>query len=136
MILQLGKNGESFDPNAPPPRTKAKFAMMEANRSEWAQWIHDKYENREHPFNGDAVSVADVKLAMRSMFNPEPSDKAVREELLRLSGDAKIVQAQQRIGNRVLTRRLIVMRNAKQWSEYGPTALYKHYEQTVLGIQT
>jgi hypothetical protein len=133
LVLKYGEQGRGVDPYAYPPQTSAKQAMLEANRSEWAQWIHDKFHLREHPFIGDAVSVDDVKIGMGEQFRPLPSDKVIRDELFSLADGAISIQAQRRLkGGKTETKRLIVLRDIERWKNAGLAELYDHYEETVI----
>ncbi|OOG55229.1 hypothetical protein B0E47_10625 [Rhodanobacter sp. B05] len=133
LVLHYGMNGDGFDPNAPPPQTAAKRVMMEANRSEWAQWLNDKFQAREYPFVGDAVAVDDVKTAMGERFHPMPSDKVIRDELFNLADGAVSIQAQRKTKvGKTETKRVIVLRSIKKWQDAGISALYEHYEEAVI----
>ena len=132
LCLAYGRDASSFDPNAAPPQTAAKCAMMEAVRADWAQRIHDEYAAGRWPFGGDAVTVADVMLMLGNEYQPMPSSRAVHQELFALDDGVYSVLAQRRNGAVKEQRRVIVLRNISSWKEAGPTALYAHYDETVI----
>jgi hypothetical protein len=132
LCLAYGKDAAVFNPNAAPLQTTAKTAMMETNRGGWAQRMRDAFGAREWPFIGDAVAVSDVITLLGEEFRPAPSDKAIRCEILSMSNGAYSVAAQRRHAGRVLTKRLIVLRDIDRWKEAGTTALYAHYEETTV----
>ncbi|GLQ95147.1 DUF5906 domain-containing protein [Dyella acidisoli] len=134
MVLKIWeKYGADFDPDAPAPQTKAKKEMLEANRSEWAQWMHDSFESRAWPFNGDAVAVDDVKTAMGERFRPMPSDAAIRNELSNIVTGSTRMQAMRKMGGKKTeSKRVFVLRNIQSWIDAGPSALYDHYVETVI----
>jgi len=132
LVLKYGKDAASFDPNAAPPQTMAKRNMMEAMRASWAERMRDEFDAGNWPFNGDAVSVSDVKLLLGSDYQPQPSDKAVRDELLVMAPGAYSVLAQRRQGGTIQQKRVVVLRNISNWKEAGPTALFAHYNETVV----
>ena len=132
LILRYETEAAGFDPNAAPPQTAAKCAMMEANRGGWAQRMRDAFEAREVPFNGDAVAVSDVIAWLGDEFRPAPSDRAVRTELLSMADGAYSVLAQRRQGRTIQQKRVVVLRNISSWKEAGPSALFTHYDETVV----
>lgn len=132
LVLRFGKDAVSFDPNAAPPQTQAKRAMMEATRGDWAQLMRDTYNAGLWPFDGDAVAVSDVKLLLGCEYQPQPSDRAIHQELLSMAEGAYSVLAQRRQGGTVQQKRVIVLRNISSWKEAGPTALYDHYYEAVV----
>ena len=133
LVLRLfGKDADSFDPHAAPPQTAAKRAMMEAGRGDWAQLMHDESGARNWPFSGDAVAVSDVRLLLGSEYQPQPSDRAIHQELLSMGDGAYCVLAQRRQRGIIQQKRVVVLRNINSWKEAGPTALYAHYDETVV----
>jgi len=132
LVLRFGKDADSFDPHAAPPQTAAKRAMMEAGRGDWAQLMHDESGARNWPFSGDAVAVSDVKLLLGSEYQPQPSDRAIHQELLSMGDGAYCVLAQRRQRGIIQQKRVVVLRNINSWKEAGPTALYAHYDETVV----
>jgi len=133
LILRLfGKDAESFDPHAAPPKTAAKRAMMEAGRGDWAQLMRDTFNAGLWPFNGDAVAVADVRLLLGCEYQPQPSDRAIHQELLSMAERAYSVLAQRRQGGTIQQKRVVVLRHIRSWKEAGPTALYANYDETVI----
>lgn len=129
LVLHLGKNGEGFNPNDAPPKTNAKHRMLEANRAPWAERLHDAHATKEGPFAADAVSIESIKAWLGDDHHPKPSDKAIRDELMRLAPDAQPMQAQKRVGGTLKSKRLFVIRNVAQWEQAGPAALYEDYEK-------
>jgi hypothetical protein len=131
--IRYGKDQASFDPNVPPPQTLAKLAMMEASRGVWAQRMRDAFDCNEWPFNGDAVAVSDVIALLGEEFKPEPSHKAILTELLSMADGARNVLAQRRYAHGTKQKRVVVLRNVDGWENAGASALYAHYEKTVMG---
>jgi len=133
LILRLfGKDADSFNPHAAPPPTAAKRAMMEAGRGDWAQRMHDEFDAGNWPFNGDAVAASDVRLLLGGEYQPPPSDRAIHQELLSMADGAYSALAQRRQGAGPQQKRVIVLRNISSWKKAGPTALYAHYDETVV----
>jgi len=133
LVLRLfGKDADSFDPHAAPPQTAAKRAMMEAGRGDWAQRMHDEFGAGNWPFNGDAVAASDVRLLLGGEYQPPPSDRAIHQELLSMADGACSALAQRRQGTGPQQKRVILLRNISSWKEAGPTALYAHYDETVV----
>ena len=132
LCLAYAKDASTFNPNAAPPQTTAKLAMIEANRGDWAQQMRDAFDAREWPFCGDVVAVSDVIVWLGDEFRPAPSDKAVRGELLSMADGAFNALAQRRHGARTQQKRVIVLRNITSWKKAGATVLYKHYEDNVI----
>ena len=132
ILAACGRSADSFNPNTPPPQTAAKKNMMESGRAVWAQRLRDVFEARERPLNGDIVAVSDVKQLLQRDFEQLPSDNAIRTELLSMVDGAYSVLAQRRKVHGSEQKRVIVMRNINVWKDAGPSALYDHYEETVI----
>jgi hypothetical protein len=132
FVLKYGKDAASFNPHAAPPQTIAKRDMMDAMRASWAERMRDEFDARNWPFNGDAVAVSDVKLLLGSDYQPQPSDRSFHQELLSMGDGAYSVLAQRRQGRTIQQKRVVVLRNISSWKEAGPSALFTHYDETVV----
>jgi hypothetical protein len=132
LCLEYGKGAASFDPHAPPPQSAAKRAMIEANRGSWAQRMRDTFETHDWPFNGDVVAVSDVIILLGEEYRPAPSHKAILAELLSMADGSFNLLAQRRNSSGMKQKRVIVLRNVNNWKAAGATAIYSHYEETVI----
>ena len=61
-----------------------------------------------------------------------PPDWAIHQELLSMADGAYSALAQRRQGAGPQQKRVIVLRNISSWKKAGPTALYAHYDETVV----
>jgi hypothetical protein len=112
-----------FSQELEPPQIPGRFR---------AQRMRDTFETHDWPFNGDVVAVSDVIILLGEEYRPAPSHKAILAELLSMADGSFNLLAQRRNSSGMKQKRVIVLRNVNNWKAAGATAIYSHYEETVI----